>query len=86
MTPLTLHPLPFDPTYEQIPEDEAETTRELVETMRSILETTSKECEHAVRSVHAKEHGLLEGELTVSTTCRRNSRKACFHALGCIKS
>lgn len=79
MTPLTLHPLPFDPTYEQIPEDEAETTRELVE-------TTSKECEHAVRSVHAKGHGLLEGELTVSTTCRRNSRKACFHALGCMKS
>ncbi|BBU33303.1 catalase (plasmid) [Burkholderia sp. THE68] len=61
----TVHPLPFDPTYEEIPDDEPETTRELIEAMQSILETTSKDYGHAVRSVHAKSHGLLNGELTV---------------------
>jgi hypothetical protein len=29
------------------------------------LETTSQDYHHAVRSVHAKSHGLLDGELTV---------------------
>ena len=33
--------------------------------MRSILDTTWQDYGHAVRSVHAKSHGLLEGELTV---------------------
>lgn len=60
-----IHALPFDPTYEQIPEDEADTTRQLVEAMHSILETTSQDYQHGVRSVHAKSHGLLDGELTV---------------------
>ena len=58
-------PLRFEPSFEQIPADEVETTRELVETMRSIAEKTSKDYGHAVRSVHAKSHGLLDGELTV---------------------
>nr|WP_284507261.1 catalase family protein [Caballeronia sp. ATUFL_M2_KS44] len=57
--------MPFDPSFEAIPEDEAETTRELVETMRSITEKTSHDYGHAVRSVHAKSHGLLDAELTV---------------------
>lgn len=30
--------------------------------MRSIEETTSKDYGHAVRSVHAKSHGVFEGE------------------------
>ncbi len=33
--------------------------------MRGILETTYKDYGHAVRSVHAKSHGLLQGELRV---------------------
>ncbi|WP_345816014.1 catalase family protein [Paraburkholderia sp. PREW-6R] len=61
----TIQPLRFDPTFEQIPEDEAETTQELVDTLRSIIETTYKDYGHAVRSVHAKSHGLLQGELEV---------------------
>ncbi|MGF6571088.1 hypothetical protein ABH945_003209 [Paraburkholderia sp. GAS333] len=64
-TASAIHALPFDPTYEQIPEDEAETTRQLVEAMHSILEITSQDYQHGVRSVHAKSHGLLDGELTV---------------------
>ena len=58
-------PLRFEPSFEQIPADEVETTRELVETMRSIAEKTSKDYGHAVRSVHAKSHGLLDAELSV---------------------
>jgi hypothetical protein len=61
-----IKPLPFDPAFEQIPEDEAETSRELEQTLRGILETTSQDYGHAVRSVHAKSHGLLEGEMHVS--------------------
>ncbi|ASL48535.1 hypothetical protein bAD24_III14145 [Burkholderia sp. AD24] len=64
-TSFAVHPLPFDPSYEQIPDDEADITRHLVEAMHTILETTSQHYQHAVRSVHAKSHGLLDGELTV---------------------
>jgi hypothetical protein len=63
--PLAIRPLPFNPTFEQIPEDEADTTRELAEALRQIQEITSADYQHAVRSVHAKSHGLLDGELTV---------------------
>ncbi len=58
-------PLRFDPSFETVAPDEAETTRELVETMHKILETTYKDYGHAVRSVHAKSHGLLQGEMRV---------------------
>ncbi|WP_414449764.1 catalase family protein [Burkholderia sp. 22PA0099] len=68
MTPtaLTIHPLPFDPLFEQIPDDEADTTRELIDALNHIQDITSHDYAHAVRSVHAKSHGLLEGELTVA--------------------
>ena len=59
--------LRFEPTME-IPEpDEAETAAGLVETMRGICETTFKDGGHAIRSVHAKSHGLLKGTLSVRT-------------------
>ena len=58
-------PIRFEPSFEQPAPDEAETTRELAETMRSIIETTFHDYRHAVRSVHAKSHGLLQGELRV---------------------
>lgn len=61
----TVTPLRFQPDFEQIPEDEAQTSKELVETLRSIMETTFSDRGHADRSVHAKGHGLLRGELTV---------------------
>ncbi|WP_277187068.1 catalase family protein [Caballeronia sp. BR00000012568055] len=58
--------LPFDPSFEQIPDDEADTTREVAETMRSITEKTYADSGHAIRSVHAKSHGLLIGEFEVA--------------------
>jgi hypothetical protein len=60
-----VRPLPFDPAFEVIPDDEAETTAELVQTMRAISETTYHDYGYAVRSVHAKSHGLVVGELRV---------------------
>lgn len=61
-----LAPLRYGPGIETLEPDEAETALALVETMHSILETTSKDYGHAVRSVHAKSHGLLQGELRVA--------------------
>ncbi|SAK99872.1 Catalase [Caballeronia pedi] len=62
---MTTHALPFDPAYEQIPDDENETAQELAAAMRSIVETTYADSGHALRSVHAKSHGLLTGDLSV---------------------
>ncbi|ALM82806.1 catalase family protein [Bordetella sp. N] len=61
----TITPIPFDPQFERIPEDENETARGLVEALRGIIEKTYEDYGHAVRSVHAKSHGLLTGELAV---------------------
>lgn len=49
-----------------IEQPEAETARQLVETMRGICETTFKDSGHAFRSVHAKSHALLRGTLTIA--------------------
>ncbi len=58
-------PVRYRADVEQPEQDEAETSRGINDTLRSILETSSKDYGHAVRSVHAKSHGLLEGALTV---------------------
>ena len=58
-------PIPFTPSMEQPAPDEAETTSSLIATLLSISETTFKDYGHAVRSVHAKSHGIVQGELHV---------------------
>jgi len=58
-------PLRYDPSVEQPTPDEAQTVETLRETMRGIQETTYADYGHAMRSVHAKSHGLLEGTLEV---------------------
>ncbi|RMT99975.1 hypothetical protein ALP36_04812 [Pseudomonas syringae pv. coriandricola] len=62
---LTVQPLHFQPSFEVIPDDEAQTSKELVEAMHAILETTFQDTGHAIRSVHAKAHGLLHGHIQV---------------------
>jgi hypothetical protein len=58
-------PLKYEPRFE-IPEpDEAETQNDLIKTLRGISKTTFRDSGHALRSVHAKSHGLLKGELRV---------------------
>lgn len=58
-------PLKFHPGLEQTEADEAATADALVATLRSISETTFKDGGHALRSVHAKSHTLLKGEIEI---------------------
>ncbi len=58
-------PIRYSDSVEQPEQDEAGTSQGINDTLRTILETTSRDYGHAVRSVHAKSHGLLEGELTI---------------------
>jgi hypothetical protein len=66
--------------------DEFETNRKLVATLRSISEITYKDSGHALRSVHAKSHGLLDAELVVLTDCRKSWRKGCLQRLVVTRS
>jgi hypothetical protein len=58
-------PIPFEPQFETLEDDEAQTSFDLQTTMRSISTKTYEDSGRAWRSVHAKTHGLLLGELTV---------------------
>lgn len=59
-------PLRYQAAYEQPEPDEALTTAEIIETMGKIQRTVADDAGRAMRSVHAKSHGLLRGELRVS--------------------
>ncbi len=63
--PTLVNPVRYDPSFEQPEDGEAETTAELMETMQQIAATMADHTGHAMRSVHAKSHGLLRGELRV---------------------
>lgn len=60
-------PIQFRPDIEDVKPDEDETVDELNEAFDTILEKTSEDYSHAVRSVHAKAHGILEGTLIVES-------------------
>ena len=58
-------PVRYNPAIEDVKSDEAQTIEQICKTFDTILETTAQDYGHAVRSVHAKAHGILEGTLTV---------------------
>lgn len=58
-------PIRFSPAVESPEKNEAETSHALNEALHDILDITSKDYGHAVRSVHAKSHALLEGTLVI---------------------
>jgi hypothetical protein len=58
-------PLPFDAAVEQSDPHEQAAIGSINKSMTGILQTTWTDYGHAVRSVHAKSHGLLSGELHV---------------------
>lgn len=64
-TALPLAPILYQPAYEVEEEGEVQTKAGLLETLHQISDTTYKDSGHATRSVHAKSHGLLRGELQV---------------------
>ncbi|KAB0680390.1 catalase family protein [Aureimonas leprariae] len=59
-------PVRYSPAVEDVRPGEGETVRHLNETFDTILETTANDYGHAVRSVHAKAHGILEGTLDIA--------------------
>jgi catalase len=58
-------PLRYTPDVETLRDNEAGTIGELNATFDTILKTTAEDYGHAVRAVHAKAHGILQGVLTV---------------------
>jgi hypothetical protein len=62
---MTNAPVPYRPDVETFQDDEQETIAHLNETFDTILNRTAEDYGHAVRSVHAKAHAVLQGELTV---------------------
>jgi len=55
----------YSPDVETLQPDERETIQGLMDSFDTILERTAEDYGHAVRSVHAKAHGILQGELVV---------------------
>jgi hypothetical protein len=58
-------PIRFSPSVERLDPDEAATIKGLIATMRYVNEKTFADGRHAIRSVHAKTQGILEGYLEV---------------------
>ncbi len=58
-------PVPYIPSVERLEDDEAQTGRAIMEQLRKISEITLKDGGHALRSVHAKSHGVLKGQIEV---------------------
>ncbi|MEQ1686077.1 MAG: catalase family protein [Burkholderiaceae bacterium] len=64
-TSLGVTPVPYESGHELLEEHEVDTERELVTTLLDISDITFKDSGQGLRSVHAKSHGLLRGELQV---------------------
>lgn len=58
-------PLRFDPSFENVPDDEVETQRGLTEAMLAIQRKTHADTGYAHRAVHAKPHGYLKAKFEV---------------------
>jgi hypothetical protein len=58
-------PVRFSPSVERPEPDEAKTIQGLIAAMRYVNEKTLADGRHAIRSVHAKTQGILEGYLEV---------------------
>ncbi|MHB0671399.1 catalase family protein [Roseomonas mucosa] len=59
-------PVRYTPGVEDIQPGEQDTIQDLNEAFDTILETAAKDYGHAVRSVHAKAHGILEGRMVIA--------------------
>lgn len=58
-------PISYSPQVQSFEDDEQATIADLNRAFDVILEKTAEDYGHAVRSVHAKSHGILQGTLTV---------------------
>ncbi|MGR6329916.1 catalase family protein [Sphingomonas sp. XXL09] len=62
---MTQPPVRYADDVETIADEERDTHRQLNDTFDVILERTAADYGHAVRSVHAKAHGILKGQMTI---------------------
>ena len=62
---LVFAPVRYRPEVEDVKRDEQQTIERLCMAFDTILATTAEDYGHAVRAVHAKSHGILEGTLTI---------------------
>ena len=76
-------PIPFSAELENIePEKEADTILDLNSNFDEILETTYENSGHAIRSVHAKSHGIAKGTLTIEGGLRPELAQGLFAHAG----
>ncbi len=78
-------PLRYSPSLEVIKPDEGEVQRELAEQMLKISAITCKDEKEALRSVHAKSHGIVEGTLTVAPHLPPHLAQGLFARAGAYK-
>lgn len=79
---MTNQPIRYSPDVEESQPDEAKTIQGLNEAFDEILETVAKDTGHAVRSVHAKAHGILEGVLRIDADLAPELKQGLFAAPG----
>jgi hypothetical protein len=63
--PTLVNPVRYDASFETPEDDEAGTTAGMIDTLHGVAQTMADHTGHAMRAVHAKNHGLLRGELHV---------------------
>jgi hypothetical protein len=63
--PTLVNPLRYDAAFETPEDDESGTTAGMIHTLHGVAQTMADHTGHAMRAVHAKNHGLLTGELHV---------------------
>lgn len=78
-------PVRYQSDVEQVQAGEQETVEQLNATFDTILQRTAEDYGHAVRSVHAKSHGVLEGELTIEAGLPPELAQGLFAAPGTHK-
>jgi hypothetical protein len=63
--PTLVNPLRYDASFEKPEDDEAGISADMIATLHGVAQTMADHTGHAMRAVHAKNHGLLRGELRV---------------------
>lgn len=78
-------PVRYSPDVEVVTSDEDVTIAQLNQTFDKILQTVAADSGHAVRSVHAKAHGILEGELRIDNALPEELAQGLFARPGTHK-
>ncbi len=78
-------PVRFSPDVEDVQADEGQTVAKLNEAFDTILTRVAGDSGHAVRSVHAKSHGILEGVLRIDANLPPELAQGLFATPGAHK-